>query len=63
MHPALRKGPLFYITPPPFSTFLNKKTPPLSTFFTKNTTPTSLVATVDNNSRYGSYDSVLALIT
>jgi len=28
MHPALRKGPLFYKTPP-FSTFFYKKHPPI----------------------------------
>ena len=39
MHPALRKGPLFYKTPP-FSTSL-QKTPPILHFFTKNTSPFS----------------------
>ena len=34
MHPTLRKGPLFYKTPP-FSTFFHKKILPFSTFLTK----------------------------
>jgi len=36
MHPALRKGPLFYNNTP-ISTFLKQKTSQFRTFFTKNT--------------------------
>ena len=43
MHPALRKGPLFYTKHPPFPTFFTKKTPCIF-HFTKNTPPISFPA-------------------
>ena len=38
MHPALRKGPLFYTKTPPISHFFLQKTPCIF-HFTKNTPP------------------------
>ena len=44
MHPALRKGPLFYKKAPPLSTVLQKKTHFPFFFYKKNTPPISFPA-------------------
>ena len=66
MHPALRKGPLFYQKTPPFSTFLTKphfppflQNTPIFHFLTKSTPPISFPAYGLAEARSSCHDSTV----